>query len=329
MRVIPPVSMIIDRLNLNQLRIFEAVYRTKSMTRAAKELHLTQSGISQHMKSLEDILQVPLFDRVKQKLVPTSSAHSLYKKCVDGLYGIEQALTDISGNQAELSGRISIGMPIEFGNNLIMPKLAEFAQRYPRVNLELRMGFATEMSAGLLDGSIDFAFVDEFHLDKRVVTRRVYDEVLLLCASPKYLESFKSVSETKKFFESLDYIDYQPDAPVTQMWLKRRLGPSAPAIRVRAVVMDVQAVSRLILAGLGAGVLPAHLVRKLEGDQQKIHLFGKAGRGVTNTISVAQLSQKTFLPAAEKLLQELMQHLADLEKARIATGISSERRLKL
>jgi len=64
--------LLIDQLNLNHLRVFECVYRTGSMTAAAKELHLTQSGVSQHIKSLEDVLNFKLFDRIQQRLVPTS-----------------------------------------------------------------------------------------------------------------------------------------------------------------------------------------------------------------------------------------------------------------
>ena len=70
--------MLIDQINLNQLRVFESVYRSKSMTHAARELHLTQSGVSQHIKALEDVLELKLFDRIKQKLVPTPSAKELY-----------------------------------------------------------------------------------------------------------------------------------------------------------------------------------------------------------------------------------------------------------
>ena len=47
--------MIINNLNLNHLLVFECVFRNGSMTAASKELHLTQSGVSQHMKSLEDV----------------------------------------------------------------------------------------------------------------------------------------------------------------------------------------------------------------------------------------------------------------------------------
>ena len=87
--------MILDNLNLNHLRLFECVYRTKNMTKAADELHLTQSGISQHMKALEDNLGVKLFDRVRQRLVPTKAGATLYEHCHQGLHNIESAVSYI------------------------------------------------------------------------------------------------------------------------------------------------------------------------------------------------------------------------------------------
>src|SRR6185437_1423130 len=117
--------MIIDHINLNHLRIFECVYRTKSMTEAAKELHLTQSGVSQHVRTLEEVLELKLFDRVKQRLIPTAPAETLFKRCSEALYGIEETISELRGGQQSLSGSVTIGMPIEFGNNVVLPLLSK------------------------------------------------------------------------------------------------------------------------------------------------------------------------------------------------------------
>ncbi|MEZ4749065.1 MAG: LysR family transcriptional regulator [Bdellovibrionota bacterium] len=69
------------------------------MTHAAKELHLTQSGVSQHVKSLEDVLNQRLFDRVHQRLVPTAAAKTLYEGCARGMYELERAFWQLSGTE--------------------------------------------------------------------------------------------------------------------------------------------------------------------------------------------------------------------------------------
>lgn len=94
----------VEQLNLNQLRVFAVVFRHRSMTHAAKELHLTQSGVSQHVKSLEDVLNQKLFDRVHQRLVPTSAAKTLYEGCARGMYELERAF----GSSRAPSSRVGL-----------------------------------------------------------------------------------------------------------------------------------------------------------------------------------------------------------------------------
>ena len=72
---------LLAHLNLNYLRIFLTVYRTKSMTQAAKQLHLTHSGVSQQIKALEEALDITLFDRINRRIIPTSEAEILYSEC--------------------------------------------------------------------------------------------------------------------------------------------------------------------------------------------------------------------------------------------------------
>lgn len=292
--------MIIDRINLNHLRIFETVYRTRSMTLAARELHLTQSGVSQHMRSLEDSLEMRLFDRINQKLVPTASATALFESCSKGLSTIEASLAALRGEKGKLSGTVRIGMPIEFGNNIVLPELAKFGEKHPEVRFALRYGFATEMNQGLMDGDLDFAFVDEFALDRSIRARKVYDEGLELCASPALLKArgIKRVAEKREVFESLDYVDYQSDEPVLRRWFHHHMKTRALRLNVRATVMDVQGVARLILRGMGCGVLPGHLAEKLQKEGAGLHVFKGCGKPLKNGISFADLPGRTLAPAA-------------------------------
>ncbi len=298
--------MNIDNINLNHLRIFESVFRTKSMTTAARELHLTQPGVSQHMKALEDGLGIRLFDRVKQRLVPTAAAAELSEACTHGLAGIEKAITALKGSDHQLSGNVGIGMPIEFGNNILLPLLADFCKKHPAVRVALRYGFATEMNEAVLSGELDFAFVDEFSLDKRIYVDKVYDESLYLCASRELLKNRGVARNTREYFETLEYVDYQAGEPLLRMWFKHHLKARELRLNVRATVMDVQGVARLILSGLAAGVLPGHLVEKLDSAGSRMHTYKGCGKPLKNSISVCYLEERSFSAAARALLGELV-----------------------
>jgi DNA-binding transcriptional LysR family regulator len=309
--------MIIDKVNLNHLRIFECVFRTKSMTAAAKELHLTQSGVSQHMKTLEDVIGVRLFDRVKQRLMPTAQASALFKQASEALYRVEQTLAEIRDGKEHVTGTVSLGMPIEFGNNLVLPLLAKLCREHPELHLALRVGLPSEMNEGILRGDLDFAFVDAFGLDKRIATEKVYDEILHLCCSPEYLKGKggSHPKESKKYFESLEYVDYQVGEPVLRMWFEHQLGSRNLGLHTRATVMDVQGIARLILSGAGVGVLPGHLVGTLEKEGKKLHKFKGSGKPVKNGISVAFLQERTLSPAASTVLKSLLAAMKDLPGA--------------
>lgn len=301
--------MIIDHFNLNHLRVFECVYRTQSMTVAAQQLHLTQSGVSQHIKSLEDMLDIKLFDRISQKLVPTSQARVLYENSIRGLKQIENALVSIKGGQNQLMDTVSIGMPVEFGHNVVLPILAQFCKKHPLVKLNVTFDFASGINTRLLDGSIDFALIDDFRMDRRTHIEKVYDEILELCISEELMEQKGAYKNHKKYFETLTYVDYQENAPILRMWFRHHLKTGHLDLDVRAVVMDVQAVSGLILAGTGAGVIPEHLLTKLRKEGHKLHRFKGSGKPLQNAISLAYLENRTQSPTVVAALDFLRQSL--------------------
>ena len=297
--------MLIDKINLNLLRIFEKVYETKSMTRASQELFMTQSGVSQNIKHLEEILDLKLFDRVKQRLLPTEKASILYENCKKNLRGIEQTLLQVTGKEEELMGSVSIGLPIEFGNNLVLPLLHELGEKYPKVTYRIKYGLGNSINKELLSGGLDFAFVDNFNFDKRIKLKKITDEALVMCASESYMKKIGPVINKKGFFEELDYLDYLPDAFVTRSWFKHHFNMSQLNLNLRASLFDVSGLSKMITLGMGVGVLPLYFVEALSKRGQKLVQFQGSGKPLQNAISVAWLEGKTRSAASEFLFNYL------------------------
>jgi DNA-binding transcriptional LysR family regulator len=279
------------------------------MTAASKELHLTQSGVSQHIKSLEEVLGVRLFDRIKQKLIPTAAAAVLFKRATDSLYGLEQTISELKGGEQQLSGEVSIGMPIEFGNGIVLPLLAKFCKLHPRVRFACRYGFPTEMNAGILGGDLDFAFVDAFELDPRITTEKVFDETLVLCCHPELIKK-KGPIKGKQGYEALEYVDYQPGEPVLRTWFHHHVGSRNLKLNVRATVLDVQGVLRLIESGICAGILPGYLVARIEAQGHfELYKFKGSGSPLKNVISMAWLPERTISPAATAAMKWFLTEL--------------------
>lgn len=305
--------MIIDRVNLNHLRIFEVVYKSRSMTVAAQELHLTQSGVSQHMRNLEEVLGVRLFDRIKQRLVPTADADSLHVQCSKGLLEIEHGLWAITGQEKTLTGTVSIGIPLEFGHDKVIPLLGKLQQENPGVRLKFEVGLAPRMIQLILKGKLDFALIDEFVADRRVRTEHVYDEVLELCLSADFFKRKSVKNQDRGYFESLPYVEYESGEPLLRSWFQHHMRKSNLKLDVRAYVEDAYCISQLVIGGVGAGVLPGALLRRLQESGQNLHVFKGSGKPLVSGISLAWVKERTFSPAATLVMDYLRQEIPKSE----------------
>ncbi len=297
---------LVDQVNLNHLRVFDSVYRSRSMTAAAKELHLTQSGISQHIKSLEECLKIKLFDRYKQKIIPTETANTLFKFCNKGFEDLESTLRFITGKKEQLSGVVSVGMPLEFGEGMLLPIISKFLQKHPLVHVNIIFGLGHEITSQVINGELDFAYIDEFSFDKRITVEEVRSEEIELVASKKYLKKFMKSPSDKVPFDQLEYISYVTGSPVLKSWFKHHApGKTPSSFNVRATLSSPTGVLKLVQEGLGVGVVPHHLLEMLGKDLNKLQVISGKKQKLNVPICVAYLYGKTHSPAAFELSKEI------------------------
>lgn len=303
--------MLIDSLNLNLLRIFESVYRNKNMTKASFELHMTQSGVSQNIKNLEEILGVTLFDRVKKRPIPTVKANELYDSCRENLYAIEDALGKVMGVEHDFSGTLTIGLPLEYGNNIVLPELAKFNSLHSDVTYRIEYAHAATINQMILRGEIDFAVVDSYGLDKEIKTEFLTKEELVLCCTKSYMSIVKSSSRIdKSFFESLDYISYMDGAPLVKSWFEHNYQLTNLHINSKATLMNAQGVSQMMLSDLGVAILPLHMVNRLKDVGEEIHVFRTKSGPLLNTLSIAYLDSKTMSKTMSECIKFIIKGLS-------------------
>ena len=94
--------------SLRDIRIFVAAYEERSFTAAAVREHATQSGVSQHIRKLEEGFRVKLFNREKGQVAPTPAADAYYSRCIQILRNISPA-TMRCGHSRGFRGRCSSG----------------------------------------------------------------------------------------------------------------------------------------------------------------------------------------------------------------------------
>jgi len=135
---------------LNALRVFEAAARHLSFKEAAAELHITQAAVSHQVKSLEEYLGVQLFKRSARGVQLTEAARACLPKLREGFDALAAAVEMVRERGGEAS--LVITAPPVFTARWLMPRLAGFSKREPKI--ELRVFASSKMvDAGALDST--------------------------------------------------------------------------------------------------------------------------------------------------------------------------------
>jgi len=145
-------------MNTNDLKIFEAVARHGSFTRAAESVYTVQSNVTARIKSLEEEFGAPLFSRSPRKVELTEAGRTLmkYYKRLDHL--LEEAKNEMK-NTGTVAGALKIGC-IETTMALKGPDiLLKFSATYPDVELEFVSAMRGSLVSDLLNHRLDAAFI--------------------------------------------------------------------------------------------------------------------------------------------------------------------------
>lgn len=126
------------------LRAFESAARLGSFRRAADELHVTPSAVSQQVKLLEEYLGVPLFLRLPRALEVTPEGASMLPAVREGFSSFTAAMKSVM--RLPHAGPVAVDAPPTFARRWLVPRLPRFAQAYPQVELHLTS------SLGMIDG---------------------------------------------------------------------------------------------------------------------------------------------------------------------------------
>jgi LysR family transcriptional regulator, glycine cleavage system transcriptional activator len=123
---------------LQALRALEAAARRRSFSRAAEELHLTHSAVSHHLRALESELGVELFRRVGAQMIPTAAGAQLADRVRRSLDELRDALDATRPGVGGVT-RLELSVMSDFASVWLIPRLADFYERHPNVDLSIRM----------------------------------------------------------------------------------------------------------------------------------------------------------------------------------------------
>ena len=168
------------------LKTFIRVYDLGSMSAAGRDLRVSAAVASSRIAELEKHLGVRLFNRTTRSLKSTEHGDLFYKGATKILDAIEEAEGSIADLISGPRGSVFIAAPLGIGKKLIVPLIPAFKDKYPDVNVRLRL---SDRRVDITNEGLDAAFVPGVLKDSEMRVRQLHLFERLLCASPDYLET--------------------------------------------------------------------------------------------------------------------------------------------
>ncbi|WP_342237601.1 LysR family transcriptional regulator [Inquilinus sp. OTU3971] len=237
------------------LRTFLAVARHRSVTRAAEEVHLAQSSVSDQIQSLEAELGTSLFTRAKPGLELTPAGEVLRSYAEDILALADEARAAVQAAAGRMAGMLTIGALETIAAATLPQWLSGFRDGHPDIDLRMRVAGSGELLRMLEDGRIDITFCfDRGSLDERFARRIVAMEPLVLVAPPGSPPG--AVSADLAGLAVIGFVATEPGCVYRHMLDTAFVEAGIAAPKPAAEVGSIQAIARLVAAGTGVALVP-------------------------------------------------------------------------
>ncbi len=239
-------------ITLRQLRVFSAVARHLSFTRAAEELCLTQPAVSMQVKQLENQLDVPLFEHLGKKIFLTEMGKEVYHYSRSILQQIDELQGVLNSMKGLGKGRLKISVA-STANYFIPVLLAGFCQRYPGVTVSLDVTNRETLLTQLADNEVDLVVMGQPPEDMDLGYEAFLENPLVIVAPPEHLLAKEKKIPLQRLEQEV-FLVREPGSG-TRIAMERFFAQHDVRITTGMEVGSNEAIKQSVQAGLGLGLL--------------------------------------------------------------------------
>ena len=247
-------------LEVRHLRLVSAVAEVGSLTRAGDRLHLTQSALSHQLRDIESRLGAALFLRVGKRLVLTPAGERLLATARDVLDRLDRTEQDIHQMGKARAGMLRLTTECYTCYHWLPPLLVRYRKRFPQVEVRIDVAATGRPLDMLLAGKLDLAIMSSPVRDRRLVSRPVFDDELVVVAARDHRFAKQTHVRLSDLRDETLYV-YPPKEE--SRVLQEVLVPSGHVPARVEEVMLTESIAELVKAGLGVSVLARWAVQPL------------------------------------------------------------------
>ncbi|MCI3205962.1 MULTISPECIES: LysR family transcriptional regulator [Pandoraea] len=179
---------------LEGVDVLAAVVDTKSFGRAAEALDMSQSGVSRVIARLETRLGIRVFERTTRNVRLTEAGRNFYEQVMPLVGALAEVTNNAAGNASKVQGRLRVNVDPLFASLVLGPRLGDFMDRHPDLEIELR---CRDELGDLVGEGYDLALRFGHPPASSLIARKLFDTRVLAMASPAYLKRHGHPKEPK------------------------------------------------------------------------------------------------------------------------------------
>ncbi|NNT71877.1 LysR family transcriptional regulator [Flavobacterium sp. IMCC34852] len=282
---------------LHQLQVFLKITQTKSITKAAEELHLTQPAVSIQLKNLQDQFEIPLTEVIGRKLFVTDFGKEIAlaaENIVNEVHSINYKTLAFKGI---LSGKLRISV-VSTGKYVMPYFLSDFTNNNKGVELDVDVANKLKVIKALKNNEVDFALVSTLPSGIEVESEVLMDNKLFLVANQK--TELNNPKRANEFLSNTSLI-YREEGSATRIAMESYLNKQGIKARTKLQLTSNEAVKQAVIAGLGVSIMPL-IGLKNELENNSITILPSKGLPIITNWTLIWLKGKKMSPAATAYL---------------------------
>ncbi|ALE52911.1 LysR family transcriptional regulator [Candidatus Thioglobus autotrophicus] len=286
---------------LKQLYSFEAVVRTKSFTRASKELFVTQPAVYMQIQQLTKNIGADLINTKGKTVTPTYIGKMFYQTCIDVIDTLEKSKLDIDQTLDPEAGHLQIAVATTT-NSFVSHILAKFKKKYPRMSFYLDVTNRESLLKKLDNNEADLIIMGEPPTDMPLITQPFMENPLIAIAHPEH-PLLKNQKNTIKNLTNETLITREQGSG-TRITIERIIGMR---LNSDIEINSNEAIIQAVQAGLGIGFVSKHTV-KLELENNVIKQLDIDKFPITRHWYVVHHSKNKLSPIAERFKKFIVEN---------------------
>lgn len=262
-----------------QLEAFMAVAQIKTVHGAAQRLHITQTGVTQRIRTLETRLKTALFTRTRRGMLLTPEGEALLRYCQSAHQLAEEALAHITGAGIAAQTHIAICGPSSIMHARVIPACTKVIKQFPHLQMQFEIMDNEERDKMLRSGACQFAILQKEQLSLEMDYKYLQPEKYILVCSAHWRKR-----KLKDIISHEPIIDFNPTDQMTFNYLKY-FNLFEYARLERHFVNRPESMALLLAEGCGYGILLKEFVQPYLTQKKLIVL--NAGKVYENNLVLA------------------------------------------